>query len=191
MTTIEQLLMEENTRLKQEIQLLKNENLLINRSLQLSIETLDARSISPAARDAAKDLRIEDLKTQLREERKGRCDDICSAAIKYRDDMIAKIDEIEKLRTTSVKDIIASAVTHDEEYLVDQDDFKTDNLYWGANCGHVTVWRLPEDLVIPDDKDFGDVFGNKWCLGEEWGGLNTVCIKTVTQEMIDCEQFHL
>jgi hypothetical protein len=53
----------------------------------------------------------------------------------------------------------------------------------------VRVWRLPEDLIIPDDMDFGDVFGNAKCLGEEWGGLNSVCIKTVTQEMIDAERF--
>ena len=97
---------------------------------------------------------------------------------------------IATLRTTSIKDLVASKPSHDEEeYLVDQDDFKTDNLYWGANCGHVRVWRLPENLTIPDDMDFGDVFGNSRCLGEEWGGLNSVCIKTVTQEMIDAERF--
>jgi len=157
---------------QQEIQLLKNENKMISRSLQISAETL------------------QDLKTRLGEEIQGRCQDICSAATKYRDDMIAKENEIEKLRTTSIKDLVASKPSHDEEeYLVDQDDFKTDNLYWGANCGHVRVWRLPEDLTIPDDMDFGDVFGNARCLGEEWGGLNSVCIKTVTQEMIDAERF--
>jgi hypothetical protein len=132
---------------------------------------------------------IQDLKTRLREEIQGRCQDICSAATKYRDDMIAKETEIATLRGIPLP-LLPSAITHDGEFpLVDQSDFKTDSLYWGATCGHVTVWRLPENLVIPDDTDFGDTFGNKWCLGEEWGGLNTVCIKTVTQEMIDAERF--
>jgi hypothetical protein len=82
-----------------------------------------------------------------------------------------------------------SRINHVEQDLISQENFKTENLYWGASCGHVTIWRLPEDLTIPDDMDFGDVFGNSRCLGEEWGGLNSVCIKTVTQEMIDAENF--
>jgi hypothetical protein len=159
---------------QQEIQLLKNENKMISRSLQISVETLQT------------------TKTRLGEEIQGRCQDICSAATKYRDDMIAKENEIETLRHETHPFPLTpdnSRINHVEQDLLWQEDFKTESLYWGANSGHVTIWRLPEDLTIPDDMDFGDVFGNSRCLGEEWGGLNSVCIKTVTQEMIDAERF--
>jgi hypothetical protein len=67
---------------------------------------------------------------------------------------------------------------HDEE----------DSLYWGATNGYLTIFRLPQHLVLPNDY-FGRTFGNKWCLGEEWGGLNSACFQTITQEMIDNENF--
>jgi hypothetical protein len=70
---------------------------------------------------------------------------------------------------------------HDEE----------DILYWGATNGCLTIFRLPKEIVakLPEDCDFGDAFGNKWCLGEEWGGLTSACFQTITQEMIDNENF--
>jgi hypothetical protein len=67
---------------------------------------------------------------------------------------------------------------------INQDDTE-DCLYWGATCGYLTIWRLPKSVNVPDDCDFGDAFGNKWCLGEEWGGLMQADIRTITQKMVD------
>ena len=64
-------------------------------------------------------------------------------------------------------------------------------LYWGATGGYLTIWRLPRDLAYnPGVEDnFGECFGNKWCLGEEWGDLTSVHFTTITQKMIDKENF--
>jgi len=68
--------------------------------------------------------------------------------------------------------------------IINQDDTE-DCLYWGATCGYLTIWRLPGNVNVPDDCDFGDAFGNKWCLGEEWGGLMNAEVRTITQKMVD------
>jgi hypothetical protein len=60
-----------------------------------------------------------------------------------------------------------------------------DCLYWGATNGYLTIWRLPKSVNVPDDCDFGDAFGDKWCLGEEWGGLMDAEVRTITQKMVD------
>ena len=75
-------------------------------------------------------------------------------------------------------------------HIINQRDHK-DCLYWGANNGYLTIWRLPAGLVYnPGEEDkFGECFGNKWCLGEEWGELMNAEVRTITQEMVDKENF--
>jgi hypothetical protein len=156
---------------------------------------------------------IQRIKELHRQTLQQNCDTITQLAKKHRVEMTKMLEENEDLKKEIAEyRVIAlrqsreietlhhethpfpltpdnSRLNHVEQDLISQEDFRTENLYWGASCGHVTIWRLPEDLTIPDDMDFGDVFGNAKCLGEEWGGLNSVCIKTVTQEMIDAERF--
>jgi len=75
-----------------------------------------------------------------------------------------------------------------EGHIINQHNTK-DCLYWGATNGYLTIWRLPKSVNVHDDCDFGDAFGNKWCLGEEWGGLMHAECRTITQKMIDKENF--
>ena len=64
-----------------------------------------------------------------------------------------------------------------------------DILYWGVTDGYLTIYKLPSSVVLPDDCDFGACFGNKWCLGEEWGSLAALNFRDITQKMIDEEDF--
>lgn len=57
-------------------------------------------------------------------------------------------------------------------------------LFWGATDGFLTIWRVPSDLEFDTD-----TYGNKRCLGEEWGMLTVATMRTITQKMLDDEDF--
>jgi hypothetical protein len=60
--------------------------------------------------------------------------------------------------------------------------------YWGVNNGgDLTFWKLSKE--VEDDFDCQE-FGNKRCLGEDWGGLSSVSFRTITKEMVECEDFY-
>lgn len=67
-----------------------------------------------------------------------------------------------------------------------------DVFYWGATDGYITIWRVPSDLTGDFDTD---KFGNKHCLGEEWGGLSwcggrfEITVRTITKKMMEEEDF--
>lgn len=67
--------------------------------------------------------------------------------------------------------------------IISQEDEK-DCLYWGATDGYLTIWRVPENVVVPDD-----YFSHSECLGVEWGGLSAAHFRTITQKMIDTNDF--
>ena len=68
--------------------------------------------------------------------------------------------------------------------IISQEDEKEDSLYWGATDGYLTIWRVPENVVVPDD-----YFSHSECLGVEWGGLSAAHFRTITQKMIDTNDF--
>jgi hypothetical protein len=101
--------------------------------------------------------------------------------------------ELEHLKTDCVKafELLDSREGYyvcTPQNIISQEE-EEDCLYWGATNGYLTIFRLPKSVNVPDDCDFGDAFGNKWCLGEEWGGLTKASFQTITQEMIDNENF--
>jgi hypothetical protein len=64
--------------------------------------------------------------------------------------------------------------------------------YWGATDGYLTIWRVPSDLTEEFDTN---TFGNKHCLGEEWGGMSMcdgrfeIAVRTITKQMMEDEDF--
>ena len=68
-------------------------------------------------------------------------------------------------------------------------------LYWGVNDGHLTIWRFPYELMEAqmeegeEEPDLGYIYGHKRALGEEWGSLTSAIVRTITQEMLDAEDF--
>lgn len=76
--------------------------------------------------------------------------------------------------------------TNPAEYAVFQKDYAEEMTegvaYWGVNDGYLTLWKLTKDAE--DDFDAGD-FGNKWCLGDEWGGFSGVQTRTITKKMME------
>lgn len=69
--------------------------------------------------------------------------------------------------------------------IISQEDEK-DCLYWGATDGYLTIWRVPENVVVPDDY-FS--LTHSEILGVEWGGLSAAHFRTITQKMIDTNDF--
>jgi hypothetical protein len=64
-----------------------------------------------------------------------------------------------------------------------------DMMFWGADNGYVTIWRIPPGLGLHDTDDFDDRFGNKGYLGEEWGSFTQLYVKTVTRRMLNADNW--
>jgi len=79
--------------------------------------------------------------------------------------------------------------TNPAEYAVFQKNYEeetTDDVaYWGVNDGYITLWKLHEEV---EDFDCYE-FGNKNCLGEEWGRFGGVRTRTITKEMMEYGDF--
>jgi hypothetical protein len=73
----------------------------------------------------------------------------------------------------------------DEKTIIKQEG-NDDILFWGATNGYLTIWKLPAEL---SDEFDTETFGNRHCLGEEWGGLSTATIRTITKKMMEEEDF--
>jgi predicted nuclease with TOPRIM domain len=78
---------------------------------------------------------------------------------------------------------------------VNLEERKDCTLYWGVNDGHLTIWRFPYELMEAsmeegeEEPDLGYIYGHKRALGEEWGSLSSAIVRTITQEMLDAEDF--
>jgi hypothetical protein len=82
--------------------------------------------------------------------------------------------------------------TNPAEYEVFQKNYEKEVVegvsFWGANDGYLTLWKLHKD--VEDTFDCKE-FGNKWCLGEEWGQLAHKGLETrvITKKMMEYGSF--
>lgn len=80
--------------------------------------------------------------------------------------------------------------TNPAEYAVFQKDYAEEMTegvsFWGVNDGYLTLWKLSKE--VEDEFDAGD-FGNKNCLGDEWGGFSGVSTRIITKKMMEYGDF--
>jgi hypothetical protein len=81
--------------------------------------------------------------------------------------------------------------TNPAEYEVFQKNYEKEVVegvsFWGVNNGgDLTFWKLSKE--VEDTFDCNE-FGNKWCLGEDWGGLSSVSFRTITKKMVEYGSF--
>jgi len=116
--------------------------------------------------------------------RKYRLDGWDEGSVKESDESEGESDESEGEEEEEEEKKDHNLVIHQKN----QDDL----FYWGATNGSLTVWRVPSDLTGDFD---AYKFGNKHCLGEEWGGVSwwggrfEIAVRTITKEMMEEEDF--